>query len=425
MKTRYLIALSAAAVLAGGNARGADPASGWDAYNNGDYASAYTLFLEAFREDPSNVEVNYALGEAASRNKKYSHAVFAYERVLMAEPGHEKALLGKAKALLALGQLEEAQAAFAAVGIMTTSELRRSEAAAGLQAIGSSLPRFTLKGKVFVSGVYDDNINYGDDDNLVPGLKSKKTGGLEGGVDLHAAYDIGTHKNWLAIGGVNLFDSWYEATSEQEMTSLRGYAGARRSRRKSVFEIVGRAERLWYGNEALVDVFGGDMAFMHSLSSADWLITSATLEQRDYDRGFDPAGNRDAVYARLGETWKHYFSNRNTYVGLGGDLLLEDADNDINSYFGYRIRLDGQLELPGAVIGYAGGRYRTVKYDDPDFGLTDEREDDRWDVFIGARRQLTEQLTLDLQYLHIRNDSNTALNDYDRNRLNLTATFEF
>jgi opacity protein-like surface antigen len=282
-----------------------------------------------------------------------------------------------------------------------------------------------LKAKAFISGVYDDNINYGDDDNFIPGFQSKETAGLEGGIDLYATYDIGTRENWLLIGGFDLFNSWYEAASEQEMASLRGYAGARRPGRNSVFEIVGRAERLWYGHAALVDVFGSDMAFMQRLSSQDWLITSATLEQREYDAEFDPAGNRDAVYARLGETWKHFFSTPNTYIGLGGDLLLEDANNNINSYLGYRIRLDGQMELPGSLLGYAGGRYRRLTYDDPDFGFMNEQEDDRWDVFIGAKRKLTDQLTMDLQYLHIQNDSNMALNDYNRNRLNLTATYEF
>jgi hypothetical protein len=133
------------------------------------------------------------------------------------------------------------------------------------------------------------------------------------------------------------------------------------------------------------------------------------------------------VYSIVGETWKYYFRNRNNNLAVGADLFSEDAKNNSNSYLGYRIRLDGQVELPGGVITYAGGRYRLGKYDEPGTGIaTDpDRDDNRWDLFAGVRRKFGDRFGVDLQYLYVRNDSNVAFYDYDRNRVSLSGTLDF
>ena len=423
MKIQYLVSLGAAAILMADAARGVNLDPGWAAYKSGDYAKAYDLFLAKFRDDPANLEVNYALGQAAYRNKKYSHAVFAYERVLMAEPDHEKALLGKAQAQLALGQFEEARAAFAAVRSMTSDAAVRDEALSGLKAVAGALPKFDLSGNVYLSAIYDDNVNYGDDKNLFPGVPSKETAGFEGGVNLRGTYDLGPQQTWQLIGGINVFDSWYEGANGQEMADLRGYAGVRRTNDKTLLEIAGRIEHLWYGQSNLVDICGSDMAFMMGLSNTDWLTTTLTVEQRDYDAAFDTFGARDSIFLMLGESWKHFYGSH-SYISVGADLLREDAESGAFSYTGGRIRVDGQAELANAVCVYAGGRYRLMQYDDPGVAATDEREDDRFDLFIGAKRYITDRLLLDLRYLYVQNNSNNG-NEYERNRLNLTATFEF
>ncbi|NLX25343.1 MAG: tetratricopeptide repeat protein [Lentisphaerae bacterium] len=426
MKTHYL-ALGAF-VLLGGMAYGVDLGPGRAAFDRGEYEEAYNQFSAAFREDPSDLEANLALGEAAYMNKKYSHAVFAFERVLMAEPDHEKALLGMALALQALGRTEEALEAFAAVGATTKDNAIYGEAIAELEAaLKKGESRFSAITEVSIAAVYDDNVNYGTDNNLLlPGGASKETAGIEGSVDVYGTYDVGARNNWVLIGGLGLFNSWYDVAPEQEVANVRGYTGVRRIGKESMVELAGRAERLWYGHSALVDLFAADAAYLRSVSSSDWLKTALTVEQRNFDKDFDPAGSRDSVYVSLGQSWNHCFGgSRNNYIGLGGDLFCEDAKSGSDTYRGFRLRLDGQVELPGAVLAYAGGRYRMADYDDPDLFSTTEREDDRWDLVVGVKKSVSERLMLDLQAMHIRNDSNSAAYDYERNRVSLTATFKF
>ncbi len=423
MKTRYL-ALGAT-VLLGGMAYGADLEVGRAAFGRGDYEAAYNVFAEAFREDPSDLEINLALGEAAYMKKKYSHAVFAFERVLMAEPGNGKALLGMAQALQALGRTEEALEAFAAAEATGEDDAIRGEAYAELAAAVKRKSMFTATTEVSIAGIYDDNINYGTDNNLFPpGGESKETAGFEGSVNTYGTYDVGDRNNWFLIGGLGVFDSWYDVAPEQEVANVRGYTGVRRIGKESMVELAGRAERLWYGHSTLVDLFAADAAYLQTVSSSDWLKTSLTVEQRNFDKDFDPA-ERDSVYVSMGQSWNHSFGSKHNYVGLGGDLFCEDAKSGSDTYLGFRLRLDGQVELPGAVLAYAGGRYRMANYDDPDLFSTTERDDDRWDLVVGVKKSLSERLMLDLQAMHIRNDSNSAVYDYERNRVSLTATFKF
>jgi hypothetical protein len=418
-------------MIIGSVAAGDNLSAGRDAYNAGEYEKAYDLFSAAFRVNPAGIDENLALGDAAAKRKKFSHAVFAYDRVLMARPNHEKALLGKAAALLALGQTDEARDAYSTVLNATTDGTVRDSALNSIRQIDKSTRELVVHGKVFLSGVYDDNVNYGnDDDNISPStpVLSKETAGMEGGLDLQAEYDMGRKDDWMLIGGMSFFDSWYDVAQDQEIADSRIHAGLRNSGKRNLFEIVGRGESMRYGGNTLVDIYGADGAWLFAAEKNQHFITCVTLESRNYDSEFDSTASmndRDSIYAQVGETWKYCHGKKNNSVSLGVDLLSENARNDMNSYLGYRLRADGQVELPGGVITYAGGRYRFGKYDDPDLASGLDREDDRWDLLVGAKCQLTDRVWLDLYYLHVWNTSTVPAMEYDRNRVSLSAICEF
>lgn len=425
MKRHYLIALGSWLII-GNIALGNNLDAGWEAYNAGEYDKAYDLFAAAFRANPAGIEENLALADAAVKRRKFSHAVFAYDRVLMTQPENEKALQGKAAALMALGQQEEAREAYRALLETTTDPAVRTSAQDSIKQIDKGLRELVLRGRVYLSGIYDDNVNYASDDLAAfPPSESQDTAGLEGGVDLHAEYDVGRRNGWLLVGGLGLFDSWYEDAEEQEVSNARVYGGLRKVGKRNLVEVVGRGEYFWFGGDPLVNIYGGDGAWMFAANKNHYLITRATLESRDYDADADPFGTRDSVYAQVGEEWKYFFSNRNNNLALGVDLLSEEAESGENSYLGYRLRVDGQVELPGGVIAYADGRYRFAKYDDLSFFQAVEREDDRWDLLVGVKRRFTERTWLDLNYLRIWNASNDPVFEFDRNRVSLTAIYEF
>lgn len=425
MKTGILTALCVLLLAATGAAGIMD--DGWAAYQNGNYDKAYDLFSKAFRADPGNADINFALGEAARKKGKLSHAVFAYDRVLMADPDHAKARYGKAEALKALGQTDEARAELAALlDRPLDADLRRA-AQQSISDIDGGERELDLQAELFVSMFYDDNINFGPTEaGLIVAAPKDEAVGLEAGVNVFGEYDVGRKGGWTAIGGISLRNTWLDDDSAQETASAKVRAGARRLRQRDLLEISARAEKILYGHDELVDIYGLDGAWLYAKTKDDYLITHASIEHRDFDAWVDPNNQRDSIYLKIGETWKHFFDNRNNRIALGAELFLEDALADYNSNRGLRLKADAQRELPFGVIAYIGGRCRLSDYADPNPVVSpNSRDDERWDLILGAKKQITEHWLLDLRHHYIRNDSNIANYDYERQRTSLTAIFEF
>lgn len=397
---------------------------GWEAYNSENYEKAYDLFSKAFRSDPGSVRANFALAEAAAKKGKYSHAIFAYDRVLMTEPDHQRARYGKANAMMALGQEDAARDEYAALLDMDLDPKVRENVSETVQKIDRKNRELKLTGELRVSVFYDDNINFGPSDFVFPATPRDDAWGIEVGAGVRAEYDVGRKGDWKAIGSASVLNSWHDSASAQELRTTKIRGGARKLKGRNLYEVSGRIEMLIYGHDSLVDIYGVDGAWLHACTADDYLIKTVTLEHRDFDDGVDPDNDRDSIYLKVGETWKHFFDNRRNTVSLGADLFMEEAEKDFWSNNGFRLRVTGERELPMGIIAYAGGRYRLTNYEDSNGG-NPEREDHRFDVIVGAKRQMTANWTLDLSHQYVRNDSNIAVSDYKRHRTALTATLEF
>ncbi len=422
MKTRIVMVLFTLLFVGVGLAGQLE--DGWAAYNSGEYEKAYDLFFKAFRADPGSIDANFALGKAAYQKKKYSHALFAYDRVLLSEPKDQKALRGKADVLLALGQEEEARVEYTALLKMDISPSMRADINKKVSAIDAKNREVKLKGELSITAFYDDNINFGPSDFILGSVARDETAGIEVGVGISAEYDVGEKGGWQALGSASVLNSWLDSDTAQEARTIKLRAGVRKLKQRDLYEIVGRVEMVNYGHNSLVDIYGLDGAWLHAKTRDDYLITRVTVEHRDYDDGIDPNNNRDSIYMSVGETWKHFFENRRNTVSLSADIFTENARLDSNSNNGFRLGIEGERELAGGVIAYATGRFRLTNYEDATFG-NPEREDQRWDLIVGARRRITKRCTLDLRHQYIRNDSNIAISDYNRHRTSLAAVFDF
>ena len=397
---------------------------GWAAYEAGEYDRAYDLFFKVFRADPGDVDANFALAKAAYQKKKYSHALFAYDRVLFSDPTDKKALQGKADVLMALGQTDEARVEYAALLKMDVSQSVRAEIEKNLSALDSVKRELKLRGELSVTAFHDDNINFAPSDFVLGGIAQDETAGFEVGVGVSAEYDVGEKGAWQAIGSVSMRNSWLDSDAAQEVRTINLRAGARTRMDRNLYEVAGRVDAVNYGHDSLLDIYGVDGVWLHAKTRNDYLITRVTVEHRDYDEEIDPNNNRDSIYMRVGETWKHYFENRQNSISLSADIFTENARLDSNSNNGFGLGLAGERELGGGVVAYGNARFRLTNYEDATFG-NPEREDERWDFVVGARRSITKRCTLDLRHQYIRNDSNIAFSDYNRHRTSLSAVFDF
>lgn len=56
-------------------------------FNNSEFQKAYDVFSKLVRKDPSNMDLNFYLGRSAYESGDYETAIFAYDRMLIQNPG--------------------------------------------------------------------------------------------------------------------------------------------------------------------------------------------------------------------------------------------------------------------------------------------------------------------------------------------------
>lgn len=433
MKSKWLVTLSWACMCGLAQADLVD--DGWVEYEQGSYEAAYDLFFQAFRESPDSIAVNFALAEAARKKGKFSHAVFAYERVLMLQPAHQKALYGKGLALWSLHQVDEARADFEQ---LLTSDLKsniRGQIEDVIAQIDESQRRWGFVGQAALSFFHDDNINVGPTSDSVDtlfgtlsvGNDSEQADTLGMGLSLSgsASYDFAEKGGWGAVGGVSLYKTELDSASAQELMYNRLYMGVRHVEQRRLVEWISRYDRLEYGQDHLLDVYGTDLSYLRLLGKSEQVRGRVTVEQRNFDADVS-SNDRDSIYTAANISWKHVLGRPQNWIEWSGEIFSDHADSDANRNIGYLTKLAGEFELPLKVVGYTSGQVRTLSYDDNINGLfVDKRKDDQYMLTGGIRRAVFENWSVDLQYRYTRNDSNLGLYDYDRQLSTMTAVYKF
>jgi len=400
----------------------------WTAAREGRHEEAYALFSAQFRKDPGNISINLGLGESALELKRYSHALFAFERVLMAEPDHQRATYGLARALQALGRSEEAQAEFARLLKMELPSEVRQAVRAQAEGLRPAAGRFRLKGRIQAGLVYDDNVNTGPDSRPVGGVfgvvastKPDDAWGAELQAAVNGVYDVGGKGGWFALGGARLYTTVYDASPNQETLYYRVYAGARRLQGNSLLDLTVRHDELDYGHDELLRSDGVDLLWIKALSARDHWSTRVSLDERDYLDGSD----RDSTYLMVQQIWRHYFENRKNQLFGSVALFNEAADEAIHRNRGGLLQAGGEYAVAERLTGYASLRMRHADYSKRQPAFTNRRTDTQWEWIWGLRRSLSELLSLDLRHRYVFNESNVGLYEYKRNVLTLAVSADF
>lgn len=206
------------------------------------YAEAYEKFYELFLQHPADTWINFYLGLSALGAQEYDSAVAAFERVLIAEPGHVRARLELARALYSLRMYKQAEEAFKKV---LETEGIPEEAAANihrfLDAIEKTKIRNRFASAVMVGIQYDTNVNNGigqnsyviDSDILEGGVRGEKPVGdtiHQEMATLSHIYDFGSPGDYFMQNGFVLYGQNYleESRNNILLYSLSTGIGNRR-----------------------------------------------------------------------------------------------------------------------------------------------------------------------------------------------------
>jgi len=402
---------------------GATLEDGWTAYDAGQYDLAYDIFSTLFRTHPESEKVNFALGMSALAKGRLSHALFAFERVLMMNPENHRARLELARTYTAMGLYDLARTEFQQVIDVSPPETVTRNIEQYLKYIDDQTDIWGFNAQVVLSAFHDDNVNYGPSSHYISTIigvlevatnsEPKASPGLSLGLSGEVTCDIGAHDHWLIRAGAVAYQNSLRDASESETAYAGGEIALRRLSPRTLFDLPLKFDHLEVGHDRFLLIAGIEPSLLFA-SSAHWqYISKLYLQHREYRDG----DTRDGPYFRFDQTVRRFFDEGRYNMSLTAAYYYEDARVNANDNHGMDLILSGEAGLLKRTWLYGLSEYRTATYRGK--VLEDLQETDRRDYQLqfvaGLRQEINDRIGLNLNYRYVRNSSNFGLYEYDRN----------
>jgi tetratricopeptide (TPR) repeat protein len=393
----------------------------------GDSAGAYAGFLRLLREEPGNADIDFLVGQTAFAQGNDPMAVFAYTRVIKANPGHQRARLELARAYGRMGQAELARAELDALrslnpALPSVAEMEKS-------ILGAAYSPWTVRGALGVGVFYDSNANQGTSTNeylgftLVEGKKKESFGMYAtGGLDL--ACQLGQGSNWQLVSDVSATSRrYFNPDVDSRLTWGRVALGLRWASQKMLAEIRGKEEYLGRESGDVSRNTGAEASFVYAVTD-DWaLITLGAYEHRHYARDYE--GMR-GTHGQIGEYARYLFGENRHELLLGGGYFNERARE--RRYDGRGAEFLGRVRfnLPGQMKVGVLAAWRGIRYDAPPTELGGEdRRERQFKAGLDLEKGLTESLSINAQAQYTKNSSNHSLYRYDQWLVTTGLSYKF
>jgi len=448
MRIRYKIAvLLAAWALGWGSASGAAAETGLSKaealIKAGKLSAAYDVLAAMAFAHAGEVNFDYLLGVTALEVGKPDRATLAFERVLAVDPNFAGARVDMGRAYFALGDYSRARAELRIAAAQNPPPAAKKVIQDYLAEIERRLnPATTFAGYLEGTLGYDDNVNNSAN-------TSKIYVPLFGVNMTLSPTNVKSRDNYLSVGGggelthplrrglslfvgadgkkrVNFFKDQFNTGAMDGRIGLNigeGRNVVRVAVQKSLFYLDDKFNRETTG-------FVGE--WRHGLNAANQLSVYGQYSMLRY--GHDKSGadlsDNDVNLNLGGVGWLHAIGGNgkaivfaSLYAGVEkttGPIDRPDGDQRFRG-----VRLGGQDALNGRWAIFVFGGVKAGNYMRRNAVFLDWRHDDQYDVTVGANWRPARHWTVRPQASYTRNDSNFALNDYDRTDVSVTVRRDF
>ncbi len=382
---------------------------------------------DRLRADPANEELNMTYGLQCLAMERCSHAILAFQRVLLLNPANDRARLELARACFLLGQLDESRLQFERVLDGDPPPAVRRNIEAYLNAIGRRQPGWRFTGRVETGVLYDDNVNYGPSSQII-GIAPVEIGTLW--VDqLQLAPESVRESAWgafaagtllfsrqpregrpLSFGGYGRIEAnALEGASDYNLFTVQSGAGPRWQWERLAFDLPLRVEYLARGGSTLATVAGLAPGCHRQLTPRLALSLSANLDFRDYADSSD----RDGAFAALGLQTSLALGQRSRLLG-GARVLREEPDAAIWRNTGGEAFLGAMTRPLDRLTCFGNASFRVSEYDEREPLAPRDRRDEQAVFTAGASWLFPGGWGLNLQAQCTLCDSTFDLYEYDR-----------
>ncbi|WP_295637916.1 surface lipoprotein assembly modifier [Novosphingobium sp.] len=401
--------------------------------DHGKAADAYRLLRPALADRAADPDYNYALGLAAVDSGHVTEAIQALQRVLAVNPDQAQARAELARAYALSGDIDTARREFDVVsGDPTIPDPVRQRFTTLVKGIEHTLkPGGSVTGFLEASGGYDSNVNAATSATQIvipvfsflgPATLSSNArkqadgfGSIEGGASAEYGFNRQS-RVFASVLASGRFNGSQTGLNQALGTATIGYAHTAANR--DVASISLQTQQFFLAGDHYRAASGLVAQYTHLLPGGHALSAQAQF----FDVTYPTDRLRDARRFGLGVN----YVTRTIYVAVQGgheQTRAAAADNLSNSFGGIRVAFERSVATKIAVFGAVA--FEARRYDAPDPLFLIARRDNQYDTSVGLRFRLTPHVTVNPQVSYTRNDSNIAIDSYDRVTASAAIRFEF
>lgn len=398
--------------------------------------AAYQLLAAQENNRAGDPDFDYLLGVAALDSGRRNEAVFAFERVLAINPGHNQARAELARAHFELGERVAAQVEFKAV-LKTTPPTEVQKTIQGyLDTIDRQIEaeKTQVGGFMEVAAGWDGNVNAatGERNTAIAGLPVTLPNSLVRQEDffvnlgggIRARHQLGTEWTLLGAAGFNARLNKSTGQADFDNYTLDGNMGIAHTAGDTTYTLAYQHQTYYVDYHRYRSANGFTGQVQHNLDFNTQITVYGQISELVYPGLATKDGTRNTVGAALARALG---DKRNTVFYIGAYMGDEGASvtrGDLQHGFA-GVRAGGQMNLANQWTGFAYASVEQREYLalDPIFGV--KREDVQFDITVGANYTASKEWTLRPQLQFTRSDSNIIINDFDRLQVSVAARRAF
>lgn len=411
----------------------------------GQPAAAFALLEPQLSERAGDPAYDYLFALAALDSGEVSQGVFALERVLSVDPEHPQARAELARAYLLLGELDNARAEFEAVkrsnppaAVVATVDRYLAE----IDRREGGPPGTSLRGFVSITGGYDSNVNSAQDARAlnVPlfaalspvgdgttqigaaGIERSDTfGQVSGGASL--LHRLGPRTALLANATVT--QRWHQSERAFDTGNVYGDIGATWQREQDRFTVAVQGDQFRLDRDRYRNALGVLGQWRRNLTPASWVSGFAQATALSYAGQRIRNANRYMVGGVYSSDLGGPYEVNATLSAYGGVEAVRASGVD---HLGHRfvgVNARARFDVLPKVSGFLNASVETRHYGGTDPFFLIARDDTVYRVGGGVVYEFARHWNLIPQAYYNRNESNVALNEYDRVVVSLTLRRNF
>ncbi len=413
---------------------------------SGQAGEAFELLQAQSAERAGDPEFDLLLGRAANQAGYPDQALFALERVLIAQPQNHAARLEFAQAYLALGDHGSARRELSTLldyrpppGVNSHAERLLVEMGQKKMELPVELEPQQAGGKSRLRAHLD--VKFGNDSNVNSATSAADVTLPGGQVIILSDESRERDDNFMELG----FGAGIEQPFSQNHAVFFSVSGSQRNnfqakpfntrllglktgwsfrQEKNQFRVTLQFDEFDVADRTLSYFKAITPEWSRAVSANDWLSAYGRVGRLTYS---DQA-SRDVDTVLLGGGWTHRFSSYGALLSLGAYYGNDDARSDNSAFNGrdyHALSLDLRWNPFPRHTPYVNIVAQKMNYDAlrPEFAQT--RDDNLYQATLGWRWQADPAWSFNAETRYSRNHSNIPLFEYDRTLLTLGARYDF